>query len=105
MNATQKYRRTKKGVLTNTYSHQKSRKKVYYTLKELHKRFFSDKKFDRVFNEWRKSGYDKQHKPTIDRINYKEPYIFRNIHCLSWAENRYKQRMEIKDMRARAVYN
>lgn len=104
MTATEKYRRTKKGILTNIYSHQKSRKKVYYSLRELHARFMIEPKFNRLFIEWIKSGWDKQFKPTIDRINYKEPYTMRNVHSLSWSDNRYKQRMELKDTRAEEVF-
>lgn len=104
MNATERYRKTKRGVLTNIFSHQKARKPVYYKLRELHSRFLNNKKFDRLFKEWIKSEYDKQFKPTIDRINYKIPYTLKNIHCLSWSDNRYKQRMELKAIRARVVY-
>ena len=102
-NPTQKFRKTKKGVLTNSYSKQKKRYSVDYTLKQLHARFLNDSRFDRLFNEWVKSGYNKQFKPTVDRIYYKKPYTLRNIHCMTWADNRYKQRMEMKDVKARKV--
>ena len=32
---TQKYRKTLKGILTNSYNHQKQRREVKYSLKEL----------------------------------------------------------------------
>ena len=98
-----KYRRTKKGILTNIYSKQKTRKGVNYSLKELHAMFLNNKKFDRLYKEWIKSNYNIQFKPTIDRINPKLGYTQDNIHCLTWAENRYKQRMEMKFTRARKV--
>lgn len=103
MNSTQKFRKTKKGILTNSYSKQKSRKKVLYTLKELHDKFLNDPKFDRLFKEWVKSNYNKNFIPTIDRINCKKDYTIDNIHCLSWSENRYKQRMETNIFRAREI--
>ena len=99
-----KYRQTPKGVLTNIYDHQKRRRSVYYTLKELHAKFLNDPKFNRLHTEWVKSGFKKDKKPSIDRISHKEPYTLRNIHCITWEENRYKQRMEFKSIRARAVY-
>lgn len=88
---TQRYRRTKKGILTNSYQNQKSRYRVDYTLKELHNRFLNDKMFNRIYNEWVKSGYNMQFKPSIDRIDSRKHYSLKNIHCMSWAENRYKQ--------------
>ena len=100
---TARYRKTKKGVLTNTYQHQKSRRKVFYTLKELHDKFLDDKQFDRIYKEWVKRGYDKQFKPSIDRIDCLKDYTLKNIHILTWAENRYKQRFEFKRIRARKV--
>lgn len=99
-----KYSRSKKGVLTATYQKQKSRRTVEYSLEELHQKFLKDKRFDRLFKEWIKSGYDIQFRPTIDRINCMKGYILKNIQCSTWAENRYKQRMEFKRIRARIVY-
>lgn len=101
--STKKFRRTKKGVLTNSYSHQKSRKTVSYSLIELHQMFLENKRFDRLYNEWVKSGYQKNKKPTIDRINCKIGYSLNNIQCLTWEENRYKQRMETNIFRAKEV--
>ena len=101
---TAKYRRTKKGILTNIYSHQKSRYRVDYTLKQLHGMFLRNHRFNRLYHEWVKSGYCKQLKPTIDRVYCKRHYTLRNIQCLTWAENRFKQRMELKLLRAKPVY-
>lgn len=101
---TMNYRKTKKGILTNIYSHQKGRYKVDYTLKELHAMFIDNYQFNRLYIEWVKSGFCKQFKPTIDRVFCKRHYTLRNIHCLNWADNRYKQRMELKLLRARPVY-
>jgi len=90
---TKKYRKTKKGIVTNLYHKMKERNKVDFNLEFLHK--FSDcKKFNRLFNEWEKSGYDKQLKPSIDRISNKKHYSKNNIQWITWAENRYKQSME-----------
>lgn len=103
MNSTQKFRKTKKGILTNSYSKQKKRKNVEYSLIELHNKFLNDKRFDRLFNEWVKSSYNKLFIPTIDRINCKKEYSLDNIQCLTWKENRYKQRMGTNIFRAKEI--
>jgi hypothetical protein len=101
---TERYRKTKKGVLTNIYDHQKRRYPVTYSLEELHSKFLNDKKFDRLYNEWIKAGMPKEKKPTLDRINYKRYYTLNNIQPMTWCDNRYKQRMEMKAIRAKKVY-
>ena len=90
---TRRYRKTKKGVVTNMYHKMKVRAPVEFDLPFLHL-FSKCIEFDRLYNEWIKSGCQKEFKPTIDRINYKKPYLKSNIHWLSWSENRYKQTME-----------
>lgn len=103
MTPLEKYRKTKKGILTNIYSSQKNRRLVSYSLTELHTKFLTDVKFDRLFNEWIKSKYNKDKKPTIDRINCKLNYTLENIQCITWADNRYKQRMECNIFRAKKI--
>lgn len=97
------YRRTKKGVLTNIYNHCKNRRKVNFTLQEFQNKYIDDKKFVELYNNWIKHYYEQQYKPTIDRIDCLKDYSFDNIHWLTWEENRYKQRMEFKRIRARKV--
>jgi len=100
-----KYRRTKKGVLTNIYAKQmeRSKKKGFpmpnYSSKYLHLRFLDDIKFNRIFKEWVKSNYSKPFKPSIDRINHKKPYTKENIQILRWSDNRYKESMERRNLK------
>ena len=101
---TQDYRKTPKGILTNSYGKQRDRRNVKYTLNQLHSKFLNDRRFLRLVDEWVKSGFNKQLKPTIDRINCMKDYTLNNIQILTWAENRYKQRFELKRIRARDVY-
>lgn len=104
-NVTERFRHTPKGVLTNCYAGQleRSRAKGFpppdYTAKDLQDLYLNDKRFKRLFSEWVKSGYKKEKKPSIDRINCKKPYMLGNINILTWEENRYKQRMETKVFR------
>lgn len=104
LSANERYRKSRKGVLTNSYGHQKHRRHVEYSLVEFQEMFINDVRFNRLYGEWISSGYNYQLRPTVDRINCKKGYTLDNIHCLTWAENRYKQRMEFKLIRARTVY-
>lgn len=107
--STQNYRKTPKGVLTNIYSHQQWRSKIKdmpppkYSLKEFQDEFLNDTLFIRLFNEWVKSDYKKNKKPSFDRIDCFKPYSFDNIHLVTWEENRYKQRMEVTRIRATKI--
>lgn len=88
---TQKYRRTPKGVLTNMYNHMKSRHEVKFDLKFFHKLYLTDKNYLSLFKKWEKSGYKKQLKPSLDRIDNKKCYELSNIQMMTWAQNRFKQ--------------
>lgn len=90
---TRKWRKTKRGLITNLYHKMKSRNTVDFDLEDLHK-FSTGSKFERLYDEWVKSNYHKQLKPSIDRISNKYGYTLSNIQWLTWAENRYKQTME-----------
>ena len=93
MKNTQRWRKTKRGLLTNLYNKLKIRHRTEFDLEFLHA-FAECQKFNRLYEEWVKSGYHKQLKPSIDRIDNKKGYTQKNIHWLTWAENRYKQTME-----------
>jgi len=100
-----RYRRTVKGILTNIYHHQIHRRhKVLYSRFELMDKFSGNRKFLDIYNRWVKSGYCKQFKPSIDRIDCLKNYTLDNIQCMTWAENRYKQRFEFKRIRAKRVW-
>jgi len=74
---------------------------IRYKFKEL----FSQLKFEEKKHTYRvKNKYAKEYIPTIDRINCMDHYALNNIQCLPWSENRYKQRMEFKRIRAKKVY-
>ncbi|MFE2861009.1 hypothetical protein [Sphingobacterium multivorum] len=72
----------------------KGRNEVMFSLQWFHDVSIDDKIFNRLYNEWVNSGYDKMKKPSLDRINRKYPYTVKNIQWKTWSENRYKQNME-----------
>ena len=50
-----------------------------------------------------KHNYDSKYKPSIDRINCKKGYTFNNIHFLTWEENHYKQKIDVR-FKAKKIY-
>ena len=99
-NATQKYRHTPKGVLTNLYGKMKDRNKengfgeMPFSLKEFHERYLYDFTFLQLLGAWKETGYEKLNKPSIDRINPSFGYSFENIEFVTWEENRRKSDKE-----------
>jgi len=90
---TRRWRKTKRGLVTNLYHNMKGRHPVKFDLEWLHS-FADCQKFNRLYDEWVTSKYSKQRKPSIDRINRKKGYLKDNVQWMTWAENRYKQVME-----------
>lgn len=99
---TEKYRRTRKGLITNLFQKIKSRNTVEFDIKYLHD-FSNCKKFNRLFDEWVKSNYDKRLKPSLDRISHKKGYTKSNIQWLSWEENRFKQTIERRVRKGKVI--
>ena len=102
--ATKKYRKTPKGVLTNIYHHCKSRRKIYFTLKEFHEKYINDSIFLNLFSNWVKSDYNKMMKPVLDRIDCFKDYSFDNVQWLTWKQNREKENEEFNKYRNKKVY-
>ena len=47
--------------------------------------------FDHLYKQWRDSGYLKDTKPSIDRIDNTNGYSFDNMRLTTWLENRKAQ--------------
>lgn len=52
--------------------------------------------FQRLYDEWKLSGNDKNKKPSVDRIDSLEGYSFDNIRLVTWSENRLAHADDIK---------
>ena len=97
MNAHLKYGHTKKGILTVIYKTQKANSKrrghrePEYTKSELKNWLFSQSFFHELFDNWVKSDFKKELKPSIDRINDDIHYKLDNIRITTWEENNNKE--------------
>jgi len=90
------YERTISGVIKVIYHDQKRRSCLMgyslptYNRLELQDWCFSQSLFYELYNRWVKSGYQKDLKPSIDRIDDYKSYSFNNIQLMTWRENREK---------------
>lgn len=94
-----KYQDSPKGVLSIIYRNQLTKQKrknikISYTYEEFKNRFLNDKKYLELYNNWIKSGKDKNKKPSFDRIDNKKGYEFSNLQLITWEENNAKGRIE-----------
>lgn len=100
-----KNRRTKDGLISIIYNSQKYNSKVRnhqpptYTKKELKNWVFSNPNFTAIYEEWISSGYEKDLKPSIDRLNNYKGYSFDNIQLTTWKENSNNQHKDVLEGR------
>lgn len=98
--ATKKYERTKKGKLMRTYRNMQSRVcgvqkqfshlyegKEILTREEFYEWSLSDPSFNRVYEAWVLSGYEKKLAPSIDRIDSRKGYTISNMEWVTHSEN------------------
>jgi hypothetical protein len=98
--ATKKYEKTRKGKLMRTYRNMLSRitavqshKKHLYEGKELldktefHKWAINHPEYNRLYDEWVASDYDRKLSPSVDRINPDKGYELENMQWLTHSEN------------------
>ena len=90
------YDRTKKGIITKIYNHQKERElkkeKIYvkYTKPELSEWIMNNSLFHELYDTWKANDYIKELKPSIDRIDNDLGYEFCNIQLMTFGENKAK---------------
>ena len=61
-----------------------------YTFIELYNHIINNDLFNSLFDNWVKSGYKSDCKPSIDRINNDDHYKFSNIRLTTWGYNRLR---------------
>lgn len=94
--------RTENGVIKTIYfgqiqsSKRREHPKPLYALQELTEWLYLNG-FLALYEEWKASGYIKDLKPSIDRINDFEPYSFSNIRLVTWRENRDRQYKDFRE--------
>ncbi len=90
------FRRSKKGVLCHLLNRQKIRSQLKgwempdYDLGWMYDRFLFDPTFNRLYQAWVDSGYDRWFIPSIDRIDPTLPYTKSNIQMISYRDNARK---------------
>lgn len=106
---TQRYRKTKKGVLTNLYHKMKSRNidkgygELDFSLREFHEFSISKDDFIVLYNAWVGTNFDKRFKPSIDRIDPFKGYTFDNMQWLFWKDNYYKGISETSEKKRKPI--
>ena len=90
------YKNSKIGVVSVIYSSQKQHSKhrghpmPSYTKKELKDWLYSQKKFHELYDVWKANGYEKDLKPSCDRLDDYKPYTLDNLQITTWRGN-YKK--------------
>jgi len=90
------FMKTKEGVILRIYTSQKgsskkrNMQKPTYTKNWFKKWMMSNPKFHRLYDIWVVSGYKKEYKPSVDRIDDNLGYTEYNIQLVDWNENLIK---------------
>jgi len=94
------YGKTEKGVIRVIYKTQRSNSKKRgmdvpnYTKDEL-KIWLYNNDFVNLFKNWLDSGYKKDYKPSVDRIDDFKSYTLKNIQLGTWYDNKIHQYNDI----------
>ena len=87
------YRRSKRGWAVtqwntqNRNSDKRGHPKPNYSSEELLKWAMNQPNFDKVFFDWEKSDFERDLKPSCDRIDDMKPYILDNLRIVTQKEN------------------
>lgn len=97
------YYRTVKGLLYTIYNSQvqstKRREIVSpdYTKEEFFNWAILQSNFEIVYNNWTNSNYDKNLKPSVDRLDDYKGYKLNNLQILTWGQHRSKSYSNIRN--------
>ena len=96
------YSKTVPGLIAQIHSSQvassKQRKhnQPAYNKEELENWMRNQTNFNEIYADWQNSGYTKDLRPSVDRLDDDEPYYFGNIQLLTWYQHKYKARKGMK---------
>jgi hypothetical protein len=99
------YKRSVVGVIRDIYyvqtrnSKKRNHEPPKYSRIQLHEYLIESTVFIELFNAWKKSGYLKDLKPSIDRIDNLGGYNFSNIQVITWQQNNLKNYSDRKSGR------
>lgn len=94
------YDKTEKGVIRVIYKTQRRNSKIRkmdmpnYSKEEL-SNWLYENNFKTLYNNWEKSCFEKNLKPSVDRLDDFKPYTFDNIRLGTWLDNANHQREDI----------
>jgi len=97
------YSKTISGLILQIYSNQKNSSKnrnhkpPAYSKEELKNWLLIQPNFNKLYNNWVKSGYKKYLTPSCDRKDDKLSYCFDNIRLVVWQENQDKSAYDRKN--------
>lgn len=103
------YDRTIKGVINKIWqkqlfnSNKRKHPKPNYTKKELEEWILNQSNFEKLYNDWVNSGYDKWLKPSVDRLDDTIGYNFNNIQLITWKENDLKFKNKKYDKKSKTI--
>ncbi len=90
------YNKTKEGLIKYMYRQEiyGSKKRNHhlptYTKKEFKEWLYSQTKFHKLFDNWKRLDYQKDYIPSVDRKDDSIGYTMDNIQLMTWAENKVK---------------
>ncbi len=102
LHAQLRYARTKKGVITTIYGGQTASSKrrghspQTYSREWLNGWIMDQDLFHTLYAKWVDSGYIRDLKPSVDRLEDELPYTESNIQLMTAGQNRDKQGVQIK---------
>ena len=99
--ATQKYKKTKKGLISTIYGQQRSSSRERgmdepdYNNSDLQEWCMAQQKFHDLYDIWVALDYYTNNKPSIDRLDDSKPYTLCNIQMMSWGDNKRKHEQQV----------
>jgi len=105
------YRRSKKGVITTIYGHQRSNSKrrghtmPTYSKQELSDWLMAQPKFHILYDNWKRLDFQSAYKPSVDRKEDSIGYTMANIQLMTWGENEQKGNSDMRSAKLKHGHN